>query len=181
MESRELAWFDVPVRAAEAGPVAEVRTLFGGAEHVWSGRVTRMEAQVDASSRMVHVIVEVPRPYRRDGGRPPLLPGAFVDVSIEGSTMKNVVPVPRHAVRTDDSVWVVEDGRLRIRPVEVTRADRDKAYVTSGLQPGDLVVVSALDAVTDGMKVRPAGDGAGGPGIPPDAGDDVGVGEEEAA
>ncbi len=181
LESRELAWFEVPVRAGDAGPRAEVRASFAGSEHVWSGRVTRMEAQVDASSRMVHVIVEVPRPYRSDGGRPPLLPGAFVDVSIEGSTMKDVVPVPRHAVRTGGSVWVVEDGQLRIRPVDVARADRDRAYVASGLHAGDLVVTSALDAVTDGMKVRPAGDGADEAGIPPDAGEDVGIKDEEAA
>jgi len=55
-------------------------------------------------------------------------------------------------------VWIYEDGVLRVREVEVLRADRLQSLVASGLEGGDLVVVSSLDAVTDGMKVRRAGD-----------------------
>ena len=38
------------------------------------------------------------------------------------------------------------------------RLDRLQSLVASGLDGNDLVVVSSLDAVTDGMKVRRAGD-----------------------
>ena len=40
------------------------------------------------------------------------------------------------------------------RTVEVVRSDRDRVLVESGLETGDLVVSSSLDAVTDGMIVR---------------------------
>ena len=157
LDSRELAWFTVPTHGEKGAPV-EVSATFGGARSVWEGYVTRMEAQVDQQSRMVHVVVEIPNPYAADGGRPALLPGTFVDVGISGRTLEDVVAIPRHAVREGGGVWVIEDGTLRVRDVEVLRSDRHQALVSSGLRQGDLVIVSTLDAVTDGMLVRVAND-----------------------
>ena len=54
--------------------------------------LVRTEAELDPRSRMVHVVVEVQRPYSTGDGRPPLLPGTFVEVSIAGSTLAEVVP-----------------------------------------------------------------------------------------
>jgi multidrug efflux pump subunit AcrA (membrane-fusion protein) len=105
-------------------------------------------------------VVEVPRPYDESGGRTPLRPGSFVEVEIDGATLSDVVAVPRHAVHEGDTVWVVDDGRLRIREVLVVRSDRNRTLVSAGLDTGDLVISSSLDAVTDGMLVRVAGEGA---------------------
>lgn len=160
LESRELGWFDAPRRPSDPASPATVRSRFAGGVHEWPGRVVRTEAQVDPGSRMIHAVVEVARPFARTDGRPSLLPGSFVEVVIEGRTLDGVVPVPRHAVHQGDTVWVVDDGRLEIRPVEIARADRHSALVTAGLEAGDQVVVSALDAVTDGMAVRAVATGA---------------------
>jgi RND family efflux transporter MFP subunit len=163
LDSRELAWFDVPTDRGENGPRAEVTANYGGQSVRWEGRLTRMEAQVDQTSRMIHVVVEVADPYKTSADHPPLLPGTFVDVSIFGRTLSGVVPLPRHAMRDGNRVWVYEDGTLRVRDVEVLRADRQRSLVATGLEGGDLVVVSSLDAVTDGMKVRRAGEESVGP------------------
>jgi RND family efflux transporter MFP subunit len=154
LDSRELAWFEVPSGRGRTGPQAEVTVEYGGRSVRWEGRVTRMEAQVDQASRMVHIVVEVPDPYKTSADHPPLLPGTFVDVRIFGRTLNDVVSVPRHAIRDGRSVWVLEDGSLRVREVEVLRADRQQTLISSGLEEGDLVIVSSLDAVTDGMTVR---------------------------
>jgi RND family efflux transporter MFP subunit len=154
LDSRELAWFDVPTGNRGDGPRAEVTVDPGGRAVTWDGRVTRMEAQVDQMSRMVHVIIEVPNPYDTTGGRAALLPGSFVDVRISGRTLNKVVSVPRHAIRDDQSVWVFDNGSLRVREVEVLRADRQQTLISSGLEEGELVIISSLDAVTEGMTVR---------------------------
>ncbi len=162
LQERELAWFDVPNGSGdERGSEARVRTTSGRGEQVWTGHVVREEAEVDRASRMVHVVVEVLRPYDASDGRSALRPGSFVEVVIDGRTVSGVVVVPRHVVHEGDTVWVVDEGRLSIREVVVARSDRDHALVTSGLEPGELVISSALDAVTEGMLVRVAGDGAG--------------------
>ncbi len=154
LDSREMAWFSVPNRGNRNGPEAEIIAGFGGLSSTWKGRVTRMEAEVDQNSRMVHVVVEVPHPYDSTRDRPALLPGTFVDVTIFGRTLSDVVSVPRYAVHEGNRVWVYSDGVMDIRDVEVARSDREIALVTSGLGDGDLIVLTALDAVTDGMALR---------------------------
>jgi RND family efflux transporter MFP subunit len=173
LENRELAWFDIPRSNGGGGPVVEVGASFAGETHTWEGRVVRMEAQVDAGSRMIHVVVEVGQPYARHGNRPPLLPGTFVDVRVFGKTVANQIPVPRHALHEGGHVWVAKDGTLNVRRVEITRSDREYAYVASGLEDGALVVVTALDAVTDGMKVRVVGDGEAEPSTGPSDDDTI--------
>ena len=154
LESRDLSWFEIPERPGETCPRAEVSAAFAGTTYTWEGRVTRMEAQLDAASRMAHVVVEVARPYAGADGRPPLMPNTFADVRIFGKTLDDVVAIPRHALREGSTVWVVTDGVLRSRPVDVARADREWAYISSGLEDGEQVITSSLDVITDGMKVR---------------------------
>ncbi len=154
LDSREMAWFSVPTRAGGSGPEAEVTAEFGGMSFTWKGRVKRMEAEVDQTSRMVHVVVEVEKPYDSNRERPALLPGTFVNVTIFGRTLADVVAVPRYAVHEGDRVWVFSDGAMDIRDVQVARSDRESALVTSGLDSGDLIVLTPLDAVTDGMALR---------------------------
>jgi len=166
LEDDDLAWFDIfdnPVgfngkKPATKHTVAQVKADFGGAEHIWKGRVVRTTGQVDRTSRMVSVVVEVTDPFDRSGARPPLLPGVFVEVVIEGKVLKNAVAVPRDAVRQGNKVWVVQEGRLKILTLEIARADKDFAYIISGLDDETLIVVSSLDMVTDGMAVRTQAD-----------------------
>lgn len=162
LEDDELAWFDVFAHSifADGDPnpakrtPAEVRAAFAGATHTWQGRVVRTTGQVDKMSRMVFVVVEVPEPFTISDSRPPLLPGIFAEVLIHGKTLRHAVAVPRDAVREGNQIWLVNDGRLRIQPLEVVRADKDFAYVVSGLHDGAKVVVSSLDAAVNGMEVR---------------------------
>lgn len=166
LEDNELAWFDVfgsPVAFNGSKPpvkrtTAQVKADFAGSEHIWEGRVVRTTGQVDKTSRMVLVVVEVANPFDTSGGRPPLLSGVFAEVLIEGNILKNAIAVPRDAIRQGNRVWVVNEGRLHIRTLEIARADKDFAYITSGLDDGAEIVVSSLDAVVDGMAVRTQAD-----------------------
>jgi RND family efflux transporter MFP subunit len=167
LEDDELAWFDVFDSTAQlngsgtAGKssTALVKADFGGAERVWQGHVVRTTGQVDRTSRMVSVVVEVTNPFDTSDGKPPLLPGVFAEVLIEGKVLESVVAVPRDAVRESDKVWAVNDNRLHIKTLEIARADKDFAYAISGLEKGAQIVVSSLDMVTDGMAVRTQADG----------------------
>ncbi|MCD4750841.1 MAG: efflux RND transporter periplasmic adaptor subunit [Thermoanaerobaculales bacterium] len=154
LAERELAWFRVPTRPGIKGPPATVIANFGGMSQTWSGEVVRMEAKIDTTSRMVPVVIAVSDPFRTNGHDLPLLPGTFVKVEISGHDLEQVVAVPRHAIHEGNMVWIVEGENLKIVPVTTARTDLDTAYVVEGLEPGDLVVISQLDAVTNGMVVR---------------------------
>jgi RND family efflux transporter MFP subunit len=157
----ELAYVDVPLsyRGGQqlTGPRVTVSADFAGRRHTWQGRVVRTESEIDPISRMVHVVAEVRDPYApgSDPARPPLAAGMFVEAEIAGRTVSDVVVLPWAALRGRDQVLVVdESSRLRYRQVEVLRSTSDEVLIRSGLAEGELVSVSALDAVTEGMVVR---------------------------
>ena len=166
LKDSELAWFDVFENSifsdgdpdSARGTPAEVRAAFAGAEHTWKGYVVRTTGQVDRTSRMISVVVEVPEPFKVIEGRPPLLPGVFAEVLIQGNTLGNAVAVPRDAIREGSQVWLVNGNRLHIRPLNIVRVDKNFAYVASDVLDKANVIISSLDAVVDGMEVRTEAD-----------------------
>jgi len=159
LEDRELAWFDVPLlktnpASSSANSKALVKADFGGVSHTWSGQVVRTEGRIDPTSRMVNVVVEVADPFEVTDGQPPLVPGIFVEIAIEGKKLDKIIAVPRYAVHNVDEVWAANGDQLRIQKVKIVRSDKDYAYVSSGIEDGDVIITSPIDTVTDGMKIR---------------------------
>jgi len=132
--------------------VVSVNTRVAGREAFWAGRVVRAEGKLDERTRMINVVIRVDKPYET---KPPLAAGLFVTVDIEGRTMENATMIPRAALRSNNVVWVVDiNGQLTFRKVSVARLTPEAALLEGGLNDGEMVVVSTLSAVTDGMKVR---------------------------
>ncbi len=181
----DLAYLDLPAAFPTEEPAGdapgEVTTVDAGAEVIlsaqvagenrtWKGRIVRTEGARDARTRMLNVVARVEDPYARSGdaGREPLPIGIFVDASVEGRRVDGVFEVPRSALRRNDEVMVIDDQNLlRVRQVDVLRADRERAWIRSGLAAGERVVISPVDFATEGMEVRametapPAHDTAG--------------------
>ncbi len=208
LADKQLAYLDLPGihsgtgTGDDTGPAVVLRARFAGEERTWTGRVVRTEGEIDAQSRMVHVVARVADPYGvaarqaraaqaattasdeapapltspddvrttpvdalPDAVEPapaegapdfPLAVGLFVKAEIEGRVAHDVLVVPRAAMRDRERLLVVdEESRLRERPGEILRIDRDEVIVRAKLEPGDRVVVSPLQVVVDGMRVRP--------------------------
>lgn len=157
----QLAFLDLP-QLYEASdpqlPGAEVvlHADFAGSRHRWRGRIVRSEGEIDAKTRMVHVVARVERPYaRREDGRPPLAAGLFVEAEIRGREEPEVFVLPRAALRKTGRVLVVDaERRLRWREVEVLRVDRERVVIGAGLEAGEHVCVSSLEAAVEGTQVR---------------------------
>ncbi len=163
LENEGLMWFHVPGLTPGSGPGSDalVHANFAGKKRTWPAVVVRAQGKLDEQTRMVNIVVRVENPFAK---KPPLIPGLFVTVEIRGSVIKDSAIIPRAALRQGDMVWVVDkDGRLRFRNVEVARIQNNDVLISSGLKDRELVVVSPLKAVSDGMAVRTvrAGKGAG--------------------
>lgn len=161
LSDTQLEWFDVPMGYADgnesvAGKGAKVDVLadFAGATHTWEGRVIRTRGQIDPISRMVHVVVEVEKPFELTESRPPLVPGMFVKIKIFGNKIEKVFRLPRYAIRNGSQVWIENEGKLEIVEVDIARLGREYVYIENGLNDGDVVIVSPLDIVTNGMNIR---------------------------
>jgi len=159
----QLAFLDLPdprragVDVTTRGPVVRLSSSFAGSRHEWTGRVVRTEGEIDSRSRMVNVVARVENPYAASDveNRPPLAVGLFVEAEIIGPEAKDVIVVPRYAMRDASNVLIVDgENRLRTRQVSVLRIDRDTVLVKGPLDPGERICVSPLQVVVEGMVVQ---------------------------
>lgn len=167
IRDEDLAWVDVPHAGTERGegdrPTVVLRARYAGAEREWRGHIERSEGEIDAQSRMVNVVARIADPYARLPGakHSPLPVGLFVAAEILGRIEAGIVVLPRSALRSGDQVLVVDDeDRLRFRNVTVLRRDQEDVLIRGGLETGERINISALEAPVEGMRVRPVADEA---------------------
>ncbi|HCS18289.1 MAG: efflux RND transporter periplasmic adaptor subunit [Pseudomonadota bacterium] len=131
----------------------EVRLVFpDGTEYELPGLIEFLDFSVDEATGTVELRAEFPNP---DGL---LLSGEFVNARIYAGKKTGVIAIPQRAVSVADSggtVMIVDkDGKAAVRPVELGELVGDKWIVTSGLKPGDRVIVSNLQKLQPGMPVQ---------------------------
>lgn len=156
-----LAYRDGSTQVAE--PKVKLTARFAGEDHTWQGRIVRTEGEIDPRTRMVNAIAQVQDPYAREKNsrRPPLAVGMFVQAEIEGIRVRDVIRAPRTALREGNVIYVVDRrGRLRFREVVPLRAERDVVLIKEGLEEGELICLSPMEAAVNGMTVRTTTEGA---------------------
>ncbi|MCA8955082.1 MAG: efflux RND transporter periplasmic adaptor subunit [Planctomycetes bacterium] len=163
LHDEKLRFLDLPPSfrgeaASTGGPAVTLRAQFAGRTHEWSARLVRTEGEIDPKTRMIHVVARADDPYGRlpdSGERPPLAVGMFVTAVIHGREFKDVVEVPRSAVRGDGEVLVVDaNSQLHPRRIHVLFADDSRAVLDEGLSRGERVCLSPISAVFEGMRVE---------------------------
>jgi len=83
--------------------------------------------------------------------------GYRVEVRIVVWRGSDVVKAPIGALFRSGSDWavfVVEDGRARLRRLSIGRSNGEEAEVLDGLAPGDRVVLHPSDRVVDGSRLQ---------------------------
>jgi len=134
-------------------PSVRLSAQYAGAAASWDAQLVRSESEIDRRSRMVTLVARVSG-TRSALSANPLPVGAFVNAEIEGITLENAFQLPRSALRQDNQVLVVdEENRLRFREVSIARYEQDRILIQSGLNEGDIVNISPIQAVVDGMEV----------------------------
>lgn len=158
----QLAYFAAPMhfrgeQSSSRGTDVTLNARFAGERYQWTGRLVRLEGEIDPQSRMVIAVARIQNPYGRGNNpsRPPLSVGMFVEAEISGHKIENVIVIPREAMRGYDQVLVVDsEERLRFRTVDVLRMESNRAIIKGGIQKGERICLSALDTPIDGMLVR---------------------------
>lgn len=129
------------------------------------GKLFRLVGALDSQTRLARVLISVPDPLARSTRSdtiPPLMIGTFVEAHIEAREIKNAIRLNRDYIRKDETVWVMEDGKLSIRDVEILFQDAQYAYIRKGLSDNDKVVTTDLSTVVEGSGLRTEKAGASG-------------------
>ncbi|MEI7553484.1 MAG: efflux RND transporter periplasmic adaptor subunit [Verrucomicrobiota bacterium] len=128
------------------GLKATVRFL-GRENDTYEATVVKILPTADAETQRYPILIEVKCPPEV------LVPGLTGEVNVIVGSRDAQALIPRRAL-FGTNVYVVENGRVQLRKVEVGYVSLNIAEVTKGLVPGDLVVVEELDQFRDGDRVR---------------------------
>jgi membrane fusion protein (multidrug efflux system) len=127
--------------------------LADGSVYPRRGRAVALDRQVDVTTGTVLARGVFPNPGNI------LRPGQYAKVRAVVDVKKNALLVPQRAVQDVQGVQqiavVKADDTVDVRTVQVGARIGPQWIVTSGLKPGERVVVEGADRVRSGQKVRP--------------------------
>ena len=144
---------------------AELLLEVPGSKAAWQATIRRASANLDTNSRQFTLVAAIDL---NSASRPDvdLFVGDYVQAQIQGKRLQQVVVLPRAAVYDNRYAWVVQQGALQKRPVNVVWSSATDAVINSGLNIGEQVVVTPLGSVVSGTKVRIVNNAASQPAQP---------------
>ena len=169
LRNADLPFVDLPESGVAQRLPATIRSELGEA-NVWQGQIVRTEGAIDETARQLHVVAQISDPFgaarqgnastpRANGTRRPLKIGEYVTAEIAGTHLAGALVIPGEAIYQNSYVYIVENGELQRRPIEIAWQNGVDALVAAGLRAGDALVITPLGQVTSGTPVRVAGSG----------------------
>lgn len=164
-------WVQVSIPVEHLAAIrVEARDGEGSRARVWQevsgqrierdGRVLRLLPDVDPVGAMARVLVAIEDPLgltREEDDPLPMLLGTTVTVEIAAEPLRDVIAVPRQAVRQGDRAFVMNpDGTLAIRDLVVAWRGEDALLVRDGVREGERLVTSRIPIPVEGMALRVA-------------------------
>lgn len=154
----DLAFVDLPEEKSTEAPLVMIRSKLGD-EIQWQGQIIRTEGAIDQNARQLHVVAQIDDPFGTSNAIDrPLKIGEYVTAEIAGKTLKNAMVIPSNTIYQNSYVYIVEEGLLQRRDVEIKWQNGVDAVVSSGLAPNDLLVTTQLGQTISGTPVRIEGE-----------------------
>ncbi len=130
----------------KVGQSARLRLLTYGNQN-YDATVSELLPTADDAQRFtVHLDVKVDAEI--------LKPGSSGEVTITVDRRADAVMIPRRALFDANKVFVVKDGRVQKREVEVGFLALNRVEIRKGIEIGEQVIVDRLDEFRDGHRTR---------------------------
>jgi multidrug efflux pump subunit AcrA (membrane-fusion protein) len=120
-------------------------------DRTFSGRVARISPNVTATSRTLSVEADVDNPNGE------LKPGQFATIRVLLPQKGTAVMVPQRALRTISGatyVFVIKNGFAQQRLIQSGQTESDMVEIKSGIAADEVVAISNVDQLSDGVAVR---------------------------
>lgn len=139
------------IQPIAANPKVTLSVSVNNKRFQWQGSITGTEGGL-AENRLQYLVAEV----QNDPDQPLYLqPGRFVKAEISGREFKQLVIIPRLALRNDNKVWLLDaQQRLQIVTVDVLHQGKERVYIKAGLTEGQKLILTPLDVAVSGMKLN---------------------------
>lgn len=173
IRNRDLAYIELPERytnaEADVLPDAKLHSSLIK-DQTWYGKIVRTESAIDQNARQLHVVAQIDKPFAKDDATSrnaaddgnqneagtAIKIGQYVTATIEGKTLNDVISVPESAIYQNSFVYIVRDGMLHRREIDIAWQNGELAIIDRGLNAGDQLVLTPLGQVTSGTRVNTA-------------------------
>ena len=143
----------VVLKKTAAGQTLEVDAYSRDAKtKLAQGSLTTLDNQIDPATGTLKLRATFENP------KGTLFPNQFVNARLLVEEKRGVTLVPTAAVQRNSQatyVYVVKaDSTVTVRPIAIGTTEGDDSEVTSGLAPGEVVVMTGVDKLEEGTKVN---------------------------
>ncbi|MCY4428077.1 MAG: efflux RND transporter periplasmic adaptor subunit, partial [Halieaceae bacterium] len=161
LRNTDLAFIELPEDGL-AAPVpvpVRLRSDLGGAE-IWQGRIVRTEGAIDRTARQLHVVAQIDDPFGKSQSRSanavqrPLKIGEYVTAQISGKLLADALVIPSETIYQNSYVYIVENGELQRRDLEIAWQNGVETLLYAGLDAGDALVTTPLGQISSGTPVQ---------------------------
>ncbi|MEM1359356.1 MAG: HlyD family efflux transporter periplasmic adaptor subunit [Bacteroidota bacterium] len=111
----------------------------------YTGVIHRFGSVIDPSTQTVPTFIRVSGEELREG--------LYLEAELPGPVLKQVAALPKEALTRDNQVYIIQDGFVRAKSVEITLIEADNAYL-KGLTNGDRVITTAVNGTIVGSKAK---------------------------
>jgi membrane fusion protein, multidrug efflux system len=118
---------------------------------VFRGTVARISPAINPQSRAFPLEASIKNPDRI------LKPGAFVRVELASSRVDRILTMPTAGLQYRYGInraFVVEKGTIHARELRIGDRLGERVEILEGVKPGDRVVVSDIEKLTEGARVE---------------------------
>jgi membrane fusion protein (multidrug efflux system) len=140
------------VQLAEQDKTTVQITLPSGAKYEKPGTLNFSDTSVNPTTGAINLRAVVPNPDRR------LLPGMYVNLTANMGELNKVFLIPQAGIQRDPTgafaLLVGKDGKVAQKRVTADTMHEHDWVVTSGLEPGDQVIVSGVQGVKPGAPAK---------------------------
>jgi RND family efflux transporter MFP subunit len=140
------------IKYVSVGDVLQVRV--DAINRSFTGKITRFTRNVNFETRTMETEVDV------DNKDLSISPGMYANAALQLSSAHNAVTIPVEALvlnsNQQETVYILDSGnRVHIRNVTVGIQGSKLAEITSGLEPGDRVIIGGQEKYQEGEDVNP--------------------------
>ena len=121
-------------------------------------RIIKLLPELDTTTKQARVLIEIEDPLgiSKKSGEPHqmLLLGETLHVHIYAKHIENAHLLPIHALRANNTVWVITpENKLAIKSVEIDAKDEHFVVIQKGLSLQDSIITTYMTTAVDGMDV----------------------------
>jgi len=140
------------IRYVHEGDSLQVRV--DAINRFFTGKIVRFTRNVNFETRTMETEVDV------ENNDLSIAPGMYANTALQLAHAQNVVTIPLEALalnaRNQQTVYVLDsDDRVHIREVQVGLQGSKLAQITSGLNPGDRVLIGGQEKYQENEEVNP--------------------------